>query len=148
MAELSKEGYESVLRMDHVVFDELSFERHGFSNTTASTTFQIRVGINKIRDGNYRVAVDSEATRTEEYTAHIRISGYFSIDEGSVNKELLLKQNAVAILFPYIRSELTLLTTQPETQPIILPVMNIAAMMDEAQELKADEIEQHPAKTN
>lgn len=145
MAETSKEKYESILRMNHVVFDELSFERCGFKNAKGSTDFEIKVGINKLHDGDYRVAVNIEATRTDEYTAHVRISGYFSIDEGSENKDLLLKQNAVAILFPYIRSELTLLTTQPETQPIILPVMNIAAMMRDAKELKTDEIDQHPA---
>ena len=44
-------------------------------------------------------------------------------------KDVLLRQNAVAILFAYVRSELTLITSQPDTDPIVLPVVNIAAMM-------------------
>ena len=40
----------------------------------------------------------------------------------------LFKENGVAILFPYLRSELTLLTTQPGFQPIVLPAVNIAKM--------------------
>ena len=140
------EKYESILHMNHVVFDELSFERHGFKNEKKTTDFEMKVGVDKLRDGNYRVVVDTLATRPDEYEAHVRISGYFSIDESFKNKDILLKQNAVAILFPFIRSELTLLTTQPETQPNILPIMNIAAMMDGSQELKTDEINEHPAK--
>ena len=40
----------------------------------------------------------------------------------------LIKENGVAILFPYLRSEITLLTTQPGFQPIVLPAVNIAKM--------------------
>ena len=48
---------------------------------------------------------------------------------------MLLEKNAVAILFPYVRAELSLITAQPGMEPIVLPVVNIAAMVDQA---KAD----------
>ena len=96
---------QSVLQIDPVVFDEISFHREGF---TVLTT----------------------ATRKSEYVAKVQISGFCSIDESLSNKDVLLNNNAVAILFAYIRSQLTLLTAQPETAPIVLPVMNIAKMLE------------------
>ena len=51
-----------------------------------------------------------------------------SADKDSFDIWRLIKENGVAILFPYLRSELTLLTTQPGFQPIVLPAVNIAKM--------------------
>lgn len=68
-------------------------------------------------------------TRPDEYEAFVQISGFFTIDENEPNKEQLINENAVAVLYPYARSEMTLLTAQPETEPIVLPVMNIVEMI-------------------
>ena len=40
----------------------------------------------------------------------------------------LINKNAVAILMPYLRSELTLLTAQPDTDSVVLPPFNINKM--------------------
>ena len=53
--------------------------------------------------------------------------GIFDVDEEWVDK---LKANAVAIMFPYLRSQLTLLTSQPEMMPIILPTVNINKLLE------------------
>ena len=37
----------------------------------------------------------------------------------------LIDKNAVAILMPYLRSEVTLLTAQPDTDSVVLPAFNI-----------------------
>ena len=41
------------------------------------------------------------------------------------------KKNTVAILFPYVRSAFTLLTAQPGMEPVVLPALNINALIDE-----------------
>ena len=46
-------------------------------------------------------------------------------------KNELISKNSVAILMPYLRSEISLLTAQPETETVVLPVFNINRMMDE-----------------
>ena len=43
----------------------------------------------------------------------------------------LYQKNSVAILMPYLRSEISLLTAQPETETVVLPVFNINRMMDD-----------------
>ena len=39
-------------------------------------------------------------------------------------EENIVKTNTVAIMFPFIRSQVTLLTTQPGMTPIVLPPIN------------------------
>ena len=120
--------------MEHIVFDELSFKRKGFKKQEEQDVqIQFGVAIDKIGDGKYRVSLKITADQPDEYTVEARISGFFSISESYELKDELLQKNAVAILFPYIRSELTLLTSQPEVTPIVLPTLNISAMIDNAQ---------------
>lgn len=46
----------------------------------------------------------------------------------------MLKVNAPAIMFPYVRAQLTLLTAQPETEPIVLPVVNFQKIYEKSKE--------------
>lgn len=75
----------------------------------------------------------AQATREGEFKAKVQISGYWSIEESDSHKNQLLQENALAILFPYVRSQMTLLTAQPETEPIVWPAMNINKMMTTAE---------------
>ena len=67
--------------------------------------------------------------KESKYDIKALISGIFSISEDSVLGKKVLVNNTVAILFPYLRSQLTLLTSQPGFEPVILPVMNINALL-------------------
>ncbi len=126
---------QSALQIDPVVFDELSFHREGFENQNSNiqTELAIAKNVSKISDGKYRVTLSVEATRKDEYVAKVQISGFCSIEETLKNKNVLLNSNAVAILFAYVRSELTLLTAQPGTAPIVLPVVNVVKMIENAE---------------
>ena len=69
------------------------------------------------------------------------MSGFFRIDsQEEIDEKIfqnLMSKNAVAILMPYLRSELTLLTAQPDTESVVLPPFNINKMM-ESKNVKAD----------
>ena len=41
------------------------------------------------------------------------------------------RKNTIAILFPYVRSYISIITTQPGMTPIVLPAMNIVAMIND-----------------
>ena len=43
----------------------------------------------------------------------------------------IIEKNTIAIMFPYIRSYISMITTQPGMNPIVLPQMNIAAMVND-----------------
>ena len=139
---------ESALQINPVVFDELTFKRLSNKHFGESKV-QLKIGqiIQKLKDSHYRVIIKVEAVQEEEFSATVQISGYCTIDENDPAKDQLLKGNTLAILFPYIRSELTLLTAQPETDPIVWPVMNIQAMMDEATEINPDDAKESTDQT-
>lgn len=69
-----------------------------------------------------------------EYETEICIQGVFTfvsdpkLDEET--KKTLIHKNSVAIMMPYVRSELTLLTSQPDVEPVVMPPLNINAMLD------------------
>lgn len=124
---------QSVLRLNHVVFDKISFSRHGFMNQSKDETevkLKMGVAIKKYDIDKYRVSLQVLAEKEEEYSVEVQVTGYCSIAEDCEMKDVILKKNAVAILFPYVRSQLTLITSQPETEPIVLPVLNISAIID------------------
>lgn len=127
------EKVSSVLKLDRVVFNEVSFKRLGFKQDKAKTSFGLGRNIEKISDGKYKVSLSAKVDRANEYEAFVSITGYCEIDEATPQKDTILKENTIAILFPYVRSELTLVTAQPETDPLVLPAVNIKAMLDEAE---------------
>lgn len=130
-------SYESSLVLKHVVFEKIAFNRIDFQKASdIEYRMQIQIG-QCSQDGEYKVSLILEGNKVDEYTFQIGLAGFFSVElqdgeEQQINVEDLLKRNAVAILMPYLRSEVTLLTSQPETEPVVLPVFNINAMIDAA----------------
>lgn len=65
----------------------------------------------------------------------ITIVGIFELNNSDYEEESyinLLKRNAIAILFPYLRSIVTDLTAKTNAfNPLILPPMNFVAMLEE-----------------
>lgn len=45
-------------------------------------------------------------------------------------EENIIKTNTVAIMFPFIRGQVTLLTTQPGMSPIVLPPINTTKIIE------------------
>lgn len=83
----------------------------------------------------YKVMLILKGNKEDEYTLEISLTGYFSFGEAAISndlKEELLNKNTVAILMPYLRSELSLLTAQPEVECVVLPPFNINAMLEKA----------------
>lgn len=120
----------SVLKLQQMVFDEISFDREGFRQDS-NQQFSIKFGkqVKKIEDGCYQVSLAANVAKEKEYTVTVKLTGYFEIEEQCPDKDIILNENAVAILFPYLRTELTLITSQPEVDPLVIPVVNINAML-------------------
>lgn len=123
----------SALIMQKLVFDKIFFERKGFKKDN-ELTFELQVQIGQSEDGDYKVTLTIKGEKAEEYLFEVSLSGFFEIDnaEALEDKKMqdLINKNAVAILMPYLRSEVTLLTAQPDTDSVVLPPFNINKMMD------------------
>ena len=68
--------------------------------------------------------------KKDEYYFDVQVSGFF-VYEGDAN-DTIISQNTAAILMPYLRSEISLLTAQPSMEPVVIPPLNIAAMIEES----------------
>ena len=118
------------LRLLKMVFDKIYFERSGFKNENElELEMNVQVSENKT-DNLFKVTLGAEGIKAEEYKFEVKLTGFFSVDGDNIElKKSLINQNAVAILMPYIRSEISLLTAQPETDCVVLPPFNITKLM-------------------
>lgn len=130
----------SPLSIEHFVFDKLYFERKGFQCDSEDSPANVSVRVSKIADSQYVVTLTVSVEKPEEYEAEVSISGFCNIQEETPQKDIMLQVNAPAILFPYARAQLTLLTAQPETTPIVLPVVNFQQMYKESKEGKGPSV--------
>lgn len=124
----------SVLTIHHFVFNSIRFERKGFKQQDQEIKTKIGVQVKKTDADKYTVMLQVTAEKDNEYEASVSISGYCEIDDNAPQKDLILQVNAPAILFPYVRAQLSLLTAQPETEPIVLPVINFQEIYELSKE--------------
>ena len=71
-------------------------------------------------------------TESAQQELMLVVIGKFKINDDNMSEEQkddLIKNNAVAIMYPFVRSQIVLLTSQPGMSPIILPPINVADMM-------------------
>jgi preprotein translocase subunit SecB len=128
----------SVLRLDKIMFDKIEFRRVGTSSDK-ELELEIQSGIARRQDAEiYRVTLVLKGNKPEEYLFEISLSGFFSIEESDELteslREALVSKNAIAILMPYLRSQVSLLTAQPGVDCVVLPVFNINKMLEEKTE--------------
>ena len=133
--ETSIQNSQSVLHLKQVFFDHLKFVRTGFPHASQQDV-KVKVGtaINKQSDNQYQVSLSVHADRPGEFQSHVQISALCEIQDDDIRTETILKKNTVAILFPYVRSAFTLLTAQPGMEPVVLPALNINALIDELEQ--------------
>lgn len=130
----NSKSIESILKLNKIVFDKIEFKRLGFENDN-ELELEIQSNISQRQDTEiYKVTLILKGKKPEEYTLEISLSGFFSIEaDGELTEDLkntLVTKNSVAILMPYLRSEVSLLTAQPEVECVVLPAFNINNMLD------------------
>ena len=132
MNEISdKTDVKSILEMDKLVFDKLYFERKGFKNEN-ELELNVQIEVGEVIDSEiYKVTVTMNGEKKDEYDFIVQITGFFSLEgvNDQTLKDVLLTQNAVAILMPYIRSQISLLTAQPDVDCVVLPPINIMELV-------------------
>ena len=73
--------------------------------------------------------------QTEEKNMHLELEiiGIFQLNDNDLSDDIkkeLLTKNTVAIMMPYVRNEITLLTSQPGMMPIILPIIDVNKLVN------------------
>lgn len=76
------------------------------------------------------------------FSVYADIQGVFHLENWEQPDQLpLITSNAVAILFPYLRTLVSMVTANANITPYVLPVMNIAAMFENNKDAEETEEE-------
>lgn len=124
----------STLAMREVYIDKLLFERENYEVKKAEedkTRIHFDKSIDNLEKKLYKVSLSVKIWSENEFNIESCISGIFEFRNEDDFNSTLLSRNTVAILFPYLRSQITLITSQPGFEPIILPVININKLLEE-----------------
>lgn len=135
---MSNEQMASALRLEKLSFENINYTRNVNAGTMPQE-FEMNFNRQVIAhedQKHFRVSLKANIWSKDDDTIKLEITlvGFFFCDCEDENlKNDLVNKNSIAILFPYLRSQISLVTTQPDMPPITLQPMNIVAMFDEAE---------------
>lgn len=125
---------------------DLYFSKFDFEQTRKKHDKQYSMSIHidysvDVDDSNrVRITLDSKFTNKEKsIVVNLETVGIFQLinmDMSDENYEQLVKTNTVAIMFPYIRSQVSLITTQPGLEPILIPPINVDSLLNSTNDKK------------
>lgn len=126
----------SFLKMSDLYFSKFIFENDKLSEKKEQKV-DISYNINgDISDGENKVKVSIDLnikSQDERMSLYLQTIGVFEIDARNIDqetKDFILKRNTIAIMFPFIRSQVSLITTQPGMQPIILQPIDVNKLVE------------------
>lgn len=138
-----EQNVKSVLKLNKLVFDKLSFERDSApvehkDDSVPLFKFNLKSKVLEFTKEDYQVTLVLNGGIEGEYKLEISISGFFSLqEEDSISEQIkkdLVYKNTLAILMPYLRGEVSILTAQPNVACVVLPPFNINNLIKKSDE--------------
>lgn len=122
-----KTDYESPLVLKNIIITEGHFKR----NEDSLENLELKVGVShdveRLSEREYKITLELNVADPEGKLS-VFVKG-MAIFETKQENQMLIERNTLAIMFPYFRSYVSTLTTQPGMTPIVLPAMNIMTML-------------------
>ena len=121
----------SVLQMVDFYFSSISFKQKKdyLGELKLNIFHNIEHQKNTENDSMFRVIITTSVKDQEGYLdLEVVSTGVFQITDPEIDESLkhsLVELNTVAIMFPYIRSEVSIITAQPGLMPILIPVVDV-----------------------
>ena len=120
-------NYESPLVLDKIEIVESVFRKKDASLEDLELEVNVERNLSKIENDSYEVVLVVTVCDKEEIIyVSVKSRAIFKTRQENMD---ILEKNTIAIMFPYVRSYISIITTQPGMMPIVLPAMNIAAMI-------------------
>lgn len=111
--------------MKNFFFKECSVKREPLVVDGKFST-DLQKSIKKTDSHKYEVTLQLMIDKVDFHLFVIACADFFYDAESCANEEYVINNNTIAIMFPFIRSQVSLLTTQPGMVPIVLPPINTA----------------------
>lgn len=127
------ENIKSDLNIKKIYFSDLMFKRSENIEKKVNINNSLSVEYEELSKNEINVKLEYEA-KSDDMSINVAavINGIFELDNyqglDQDTIEYILKVNTIAILMPYLRSQVILLTSQPGFNPIQIPVINAEAL--------------------
>lgn len=128
---------QSVLQMLDFYFSSITFrqKKESTGERKVHVNYNIEHEKNNEDESIFRVTITTKVyDDAKQIDLKLIAIGIFQIMDLSISEELkrsLITRNTVAIMSPYIRSEVSLITAQPGLTPIQIPVIDINKLVGE-----------------
>lgn len=120
-------NHNSPLVMEKILITEGTFKCTQENIDELTLGVKVDRNIEKTSDEGYKVELSvTVADKAENIKVFASATGIFNTSQNYIE---LVERNAIAIMFPYLRSYISLLTTQPGMNPIVLPAINIMSLL-------------------
>lgn len=118
---------QSTLTLKSICIDKFSFNRLGIQQGEAELNVKfLAKDLYDQEKEELIINLVANLECDEIFDLNVEVVGAFGVSEEAFEQ---LKPNAVAIMFPFLRSQISLLTTQPDMIPVVLPAMNINKLL-------------------
>lgn len=120
----------SKLQILDLYFSNFSFEQiKTIEKLNVKTDIYVDYAQNNDDKSIYRVIVKTKSSDdNKKFKLNLETVGIFKLDKQDLEEDLInniIQINTLSIMFPYIRSQITLLTSQPGMTPIVLQPIDI-----------------------
>ncbi|HJJ11745.1 MAG TPA: protein-export chaperone SecB [Clostridiaceae bacterium] len=122
------EKYKSKLRFNKYVVNEVNFKNNdNFKPQPVTIDFSIYKNIER-EENNMKVELVTKVFENAEennfpFEMIVKLTGYFTEENNDEN--INFEPNAIAILYPYVRSIVSIYTINSNVNGLILPVINV-----------------------
>ncbi len=133
-----KDARISSLKFTNYVVDEVNFMTN--PKAPKKNIWNLGFDINNVTDVNEernKMKIDLmvsifEGQEDAPFYMKVKITGYFElVGEDDINK---FEANAIAIMYPYLRAIVSTYTASANVSPVILPAINVNAMLKNKKE--------------
>ncbi|MBQ3044561.1 MAG: protein-export chaperone SecB [Clostridia bacterium] len=129
----------SSLQFKGYTVNHLFFENKESTNNSYNVMPELMSEIKFEDDKKFSVVLGCKIEPTEEnpfpFSLEVIITGNFEVECSDSNYDTLVNKNSVAILFPYLRSTISMLTLNANKTPLVLPTVNIVKMLEKLDEV-------------
>lgn len=118
----------SLLELQNLYFEKIVFSYNGNKIEGFNPpSIKFSVDDSDVSEDKATIKLQCDINFSKSAQACIVLVGIFRMEGNDSIKRFI--PNAIAILFPYLRSEVSLITAQPNIPPIILPAININRLL-------------------
>ena len=118
----------TALRNLNMYFENINFQSNG--KNIKDVPKGVNIGFREIHEyeeDKIFIKLYCRVEKKDKFELNLCLVGSFLVGKDFPTDKLL--PNAIAIMFPYLRSQVTIMTTQPNATPVVIPPININSFL-------------------